>query len=324
MGGGRIPRPAPAPGSRSPDGNRGEFEFGVVKTVRDSFGFIRLLSRNGPDLFFHASEVLERNGIDDLRVNDEVKFVVREAVPGAGPRDKDGKANALMVRRLSEEDRRPVVVDEGLVGKVVRGLRGRTKMDSYGGRISFMHPQNEPGDDDKPVIDDDEFPALGGGPAPPAPAKKDPEPSTEAPRERSIEFEGADLDDSCPRLKVGDTVVFDVIENRFDGRRRPDRIRLSRRQTDDDNDAKKKEHSKGGSSSYAVTDAEGRHARSHREAHPVVRFHPQGWREARGDQVRGRVRRQEAPEPVLPLHQPGSTNPRGRPAGGRRRLVPRR
>ena len=259
MGGGRIPRPAPAPGSRSPDGNRGEFEFGVVKTVRDSFGFIRLLSRNGPDLFFHASEVLERNGIDDLRVNDEVKFVVREAVPGAGPRDKDGKANALMVRRLSEEDRRPVVVDEGLVGKVVRGLRGRTKMDSYGGRISFMHPQNEPGADDDDVIDDDEFPALGGGPAPAAPAKKDPEPSTEAPRERSIEFEGADLDDSCPRLKVGDTVVFDVIENRFDGRRRPDRIKLSRRQTDDDNDAKKKEHSKGDSSSYAVTDAEGRH-----------------------------------------------------------------
>ena len=85
MGGGRIPRPVPAPRSRSPDGNRGEFEFGVVKTVRDSFGFVRLLSRNGPDLFFHASEVLERNGIDDLRVNDEVKFVVREAFPGAGP-----------------------------------------------------------------------------------------------------------------------------------------------------------------------------------------------------------------------------------------------
>ena len=260
-GGGRIPRPAPAPRSRSPDGNRGEFEFGVVKTVRDSFGFVRLLSRNGPDLFFHASEVLERNGIDDLRVNDEVKFVVREAIPGAGPRDKDGKANALMVQRLSEEDRRPVVVDEGLVGKVVRGLRGRTKMDSYGGRISFMHPQNKPSDDDKPVVDDDEFPALGGGPAPTAPAKakKDPEPSpAEAPpRERSIEFEGADLDDSCPRLKVGDTVVFDVIENRFDGRRRPDRIRLSRRQTDDEKDAGRG-GSSGDSPSFAVTDAEGR------------------------------------------------------------------
>lgn len=262
-GGGRIPRPAPAPRSRSPDGNRGEFEFGVVKTVRDSFGFVRTLSRNGPDLFFHASEVLERNGIDDLRVNDEVKFVVREAVPGAGPRDKDGKANALMVQRLSEEDRRPVVVDESLVGKVVRGLRGRTKMDSYGGRISFMHPQNKPSDDDKPVVDDDEFPALGGGPAPPAPAKakKDPEPSpAEAPpRERSIEFEGADLDDSCPRLKVGDTVVFDVIENRFDGRRRPDRIRLSRRQTDsDDRKDDKKDGSSANASSHAVTDAEGR------------------------------------------------------------------
>lgn len=262
-GGGRIPRPAPAPRSRSPDGNRGEFEFGVVKTVRDSFGFVRTLSRNGPDLFFHASEVLERNGIDDLRVNDEVKFVVREAIPGAGPRDKDGKANALMVQRLSEEDRRPVVVDESLVGKVVRGLRGRTKMDSYGGRISFMHPQNKPSDDDKPVVDDDEFPALGGGPAPPAPAKakKDPEPSpAEAPpRERSIEFEGADLDDSCPRLKVGDTVVFDVIENRFDGRRRPDRIRLSRRQTDsDERKDDKKDGSSAAASSHAVTDAEGR------------------------------------------------------------------
>ena len=259
MGGGRIPRPVPAPRSRSPDGNRGEFEFGVVKTVRDSFGFVRLLSRNGPDLFFHASEVLERNGIDDLRVNDEVKFVVREAIPGAGPRDKDGKANALMVQRLSEEDRRPVVVDEGLVGKVVRGLRGRTKMDSYGGRISFMHPQNKPGDDDKPLVNDDEFPALGGGPAPaPAKAKKDHEPSPEAPpRERSIEFEGADLDDSCPRLKVGDTVVFDVIENRFDGRRRPDRIRLSRRQTDDEKDAGRG-GSSGDSPSFAVTDAEGR------------------------------------------------------------------
>ena len=262
-GGGRIPRPAPAPRSRSPDGNRGEFEFGVVKTVRDSFGFVRTLSRNGPDLFFHASEVLERNGIDDLRVNDEVKFVVREAIPGAGPRDKDGKANALMVQRLSEEDRRPVVVDESLVGKVVRGLRGRTKMDSYGGRISFMHPQNKPSDDDKPVVDDDEFPALGGGPAPTAPAKakKDPEPSpAEAPpRERSFEFEGADLDDSCPRLKVGDIVVFDVIENRFDGRRRPDRIRLSRRQTDsDERKDDKKDGSSADASSHAVTDAEGR------------------------------------------------------------------
>ena len=109
-----------------------------------------------------------------------------------------------------------------------------------------MHPQNEPGDDViDDVIDDDEFPALGGTPAPAAPAKKDhPEPSAgTTPRERSIEFEGADLDDSCPRLKVGDTVVFDVIENRFDGRRRPDRIKLSRRQTDDEKDAKKKEHS---------------------------------------------------------------------------------
>ena len=132
-------------------------------------------------------------------------------------------------------------------------------MDSYGGRISFMHPQNKPGDDDKPLVNDDEFPALGGGPAPaPAKAKKDHEPSPEAPpRERSIEFEGADLDDSCPRLKVGDTVVFDVIENRFDGRRRPDRIRLSRRQTDDEKDAGRG-GSSGDSPSFAVTDAEGR------------------------------------------------------------------
>ena len=260
MGGGaRVPRPAPAPRSRSPSdkGTRDGFEFGVVKTVRDSFGFVRLLSRNGPDLFFHASEVMERNGIDDLRVNDEVKFVVREAVPGAAPRDKDGKANALNVQRLSEEDRRPVVVDASLVGTVRRGLRGRTKMDSYGGRISFMYPQS-PGDapGGTKVVNDDEFPALGGAPATPVADTKDGNSkSGETPREKSIEFEGADLDDSCPKLKPGDTVVFDVIENRFDGRRRPDRIKLSQRQEQKDAD---KNDKKGDAASFAVTDSEGR------------------------------------------------------------------
>ena len=276
MGGGaRVPRPAPAPRSRSPadKGTRDGFEFGVVKTVRDSFGFVRLLSRNGPDLFFHASEVMERNGIDDLRVNDEVKFVVREAVPGAAPRDKDGKANALNVQRLSEEDRRPVVVDASLVGTVRRGLRGRTKMDSYGGRISFMYPQS-PGDapGGTKVVNDDEFPALGGAPAAPvADAKDGNSKSGETPREKSIEFEGADLDDSCPKLKPGDTVVFDVIENRFDGRRRPDRIKLSQRAQDEKTRQERQEgrrrfvrrHRLGGS-----------RARSRREAHAVVRFHP--------------------------------------------------
>jgi hypothetical protein len=122
-----------------------------------------------------------------------------------------------------------------------------------------MYPQS-PGDapEGTKVVNDDEFPALGGAPAAPVADTKDGNSkSGETPREKSIEFEGADLDDSCPKLKPGDTVVFDVIENRFDGRRRPDRIKLSQR-AQDEKDKKDKNDKKSDAASFAVTDSEGR------------------------------------------------------------------
>ena len=57
--------------------NDREWEYGVVVTLRDAFGFVKGFKRgSGPQLFFHASEV-RGSGIASLRAGDEVKFVAR-------------------------------------------------------------------------------------------------------------------------------------------------------------------------------------------------------------------------------------------------------
>ena len=42
----------------------------------------------------------------------------------------------------------------------------------------------------------------------------------------SLEFAGSDLDESCPRLREGDRVAFDIVEHRFTGERRAAGIRF--------------------------------------------------------------------------------------------------
>ena len=134
------------------------WEYGAIATLRDSFGFVRRHHKPGPQLFFHASEVSE--GIATLKPGDDVRFVLREAVPGAGARDRESKPNATRVEKVNADEMRPVVKRAAVVGEVVRALRGKTKLESYGGRISF---QIGSGDAPAAGLDDDAFPALGGG-----------------------------------------------------------------------------------------------------------------------------------------------------------------
>ena len=169
------------------------WEYGVVVTLRDAFGFVKGFKRgSGPQLFFHASEV-RGSGIASLRAGDEVKFVAREPAPGARPGDRDGKANALDVTALTEGDRAPIVLAKGACGTVARALRGRTKADAYGGRVAVA--ATEMAADEK-------------------------KPSDEGTATTTHEFSGKDLAESCPRLREGDVVSFDLVEHKFTGERR--------------------------------------------------------------------------------------------------------
>ena len=201
--------------------------YGVVVTLRDSYGFVRCYNRPGPQLFFHASEVLDGD-IRDLRAGDECKFFIRDPAPGSNPRDKDGKSTATRLAPLTAEDRAPKVVAEGVEGTVVRALRGRTKMDSYGGRVSFAAKAEDDDEkratDKKRAADADDTPsklaAVGNDTPSKLAAAGAREPSA------SLEFAGSDLDESCPRLREGDRVAFDIVEHRFTGERRAAGIRF--------------------------------------------------------------------------------------------------
>jgi cold shock CspA family protein len=189
-----------------------EWEYGVVVTLRDAFGFVKGFKRgSGPQLFFHASEV-RGGGINSLRAGDEVKFVAREPAPGSRPGDRDGKANALDVTALTAEDREPNVLKRDVLGTVKRALRGRTKLDAYGGRVAvsvssqdFTARETE----QTKESEDDE--------------KNDDAGTTTTPSlasEEMYEFSGKDLADSCPRLREGDVVSFDLVEHKFTGEKR--------------------------------------------------------------------------------------------------------
>ena len=202
-----------SPGNVHQGGNSNEWEYGVVVTVRDSFGFVRGFKRQGPQLFFHASEVRGR-GIDDLCAGDEVKYIAREAAAGSRPSDRDGKANALDVTMLTDEDKAPIILAKAVEGTIVRALRGRTKMDSYGGRVEIAKSAlagdasgdgGDGGEGEGDTSKDSEGTAE----------KSSPKPTTEI-----LEFTGKDLSDSCPRLKDGDVVSFDLVEHKFTGERR--------------------------------------------------------------------------------------------------------
>ena len=223
-------------GSRG--GDAGEVTYGVVVTLRDSYGFVRCYNRPGPQLFFHASEVLDGD-IRDLRAGDECKFFIRDPAPGSNPRDKDGKSTATRLAPLTAEDRAPKVVAEGVEGTVVRALRGRTKMDSYGGRVSFAAKAEDDDEnraaDKKRAADADDTPsklaAVGNDtPSQLAAAGNDTPSKLAAAGARepsaSLEFAGSDLDESCPRLREGDRVAFDIVEHRFTGERRAAGIRF--------------------------------------------------------------------------------------------------
>jgi len=182
-----------------------EWEYGVVVTLRDAFGFVKGFKRgSGPQLFFHASEV-RGGGINSLRTGDEVKFVARDPAPGSRPGDRDGKANALDVTALTSLDREPNVLKRDVLGTVKRALRGRTKLDAYGGRVAVARETEQT----KEAEDDDD--------------EKNDEGTTTTPSlasEEMYEFSGKDLADSCPRLREGDVVSFDLVEHKFTGEKR--------------------------------------------------------------------------------------------------------
>ena len=204
---------SPASARRSGDA---PWEYGVVVTLRDAFGFVKGFKRgSGPQLFFHASEV-RGGGIASLRAGDEVKFVAREPAPGSRPGDRDGKANALDVTALTAEDRAPNVLARDVQGTVARALRGRTKADAYGGRIAVARVQ---------VSAEEKTSEEGTRKSPKdTPSPKDDDVSSEKshpPGTSEIhEFSGKDLADSCPRLREDDVVSFTLVEHKFTGERR--------------------------------------------------------------------------------------------------------
>ena len=185
---------SPASARRSGDA---PWEYGVVVTLRDAFGFVKGFKRgSGPQLFFHASEV-RGGGIASLRAGDEVKFVAREPAPGSRPGDRDGKANALDVTALTAEDRAPNVIARDVQGTVARALRGRTKADAHGGRIAVARESTTAAH-----VGDDVFSEKG------------------YPTHEIHQFSGKDLADSCPRLREDDVVSFTLVEHKFTGERR--------------------------------------------------------------------------------------------------------
>ena len=178
-------------------GGDAPWEYGVVVTLRDAFGFVKGFKRgSGPQLFFHASEV-RGGGIASLRAGDEVKFVAREPAPGSRPGDRDGKANALDVTALTAEDRAPNVIARDVQGTVARALRGRTKADAHGGRIAVARDRTSAAH-----VGDDVFSEKG------------------YPTHEIHQFSGKDLADSCPRLREDDVVSFTLVEHKFTGERR--------------------------------------------------------------------------------------------------------
>lgn len=128
-------------------------EQGTVVSVRDSFGFIRCVDREG-QLFFHVSELVDdecmplpmhlRKMTMTALVNlgDEVAFKV---IAAASTND-GAKPNAIQVRRLPpgtiRANREVAIECEQVKGKVVRELRGvkasagRTST-GYGGVVSY-------------------------------------------------------------------------------------------------------------------------------------------------------------------------------------------
>lgn len=204
--------------ARSPpvnDPSPGDWEYGVVVTVRDSFGFVRGFNRQGPQLFFHASEV-RGVSLDQLRAGDEVKFVAMEPAVGSRPSDRDGKANALHVTILTVEDKAPTVLKHAVEGTIVRGLRGRTKHDSYGGRVRIDSVTTET---KNAAADTNQDTVIADPENDPSTDTKNDKASTEPAGKPAsfeiLEFSGKDLADSCPRLKEGDVVVFDLVEHKF-------------------------------------------------------------------------------------------------------------
>ena len=206
--------------------------YGEVVTIKESFGFVRCHGKwSGPQLFFHATEVME-GGIHDLRVGDDVKFTVRE---GGG---REGKPNAIGLSRVTEEDRVPTVLARGVQGRVVRALRGQTtKAMAYGGRIAFTLPEGAAGGDGCHVADgrpamndaaaaaaDDDDAKAADPPPPPSRPGGGPvaatNPNDPRPDEATVDFLGVHLADRCPRLKTQDAVTFDVVADRFTGKRR--------------------------------------------------------------------------------------------------------
>jgi len=63
--------------------------IGTIKTVKDTFGFIRPAAgqpASGVDLFFHSSDVEGALDFDHLTPGDAVEFEVLTPAPERGPR----------------------------------------------------------------------------------------------------------------------------------------------------------------------------------------------------------------------------------------------
>eukprot|EP00898_Chlorokybus_atmophyticus_P007037 jgi/Chlat1/7334/Chrsp59S06970 len=173
-------------------------EHGVVVTVRDSYGFIRGVSRN-EELFFHVSEVLDmpeaehgarRADLSEvIQAGDEVEFKVTE------PLNKNGRPNAKHIKVLPKgtiEVEEPK--GEHLHGFIERELRGgqRSRRDAYGGRIAY-HTLAPPG------LANDDFNASADSAT------------------ASVTFDGGDVRDQNVRLGVGDEVEFMLVADRRTG-----------------------------------------------------------------------------------------------------------
>ena len=256
-------------------------------TLRDAFGFVKGFKRGGgPQLFFHSSEV-RGGGIASLRAGDEVKFVAREPAPGSRPGDRDDRANALDVTPLTEEDRAPIVLARGARGTVARALRGRTKADAYGGRVAVEPGVAELAADEKPS-------ATGTATAP-------------SPKDATFEFSGKDLADSCPRLREGDVVAFDLIEHGFTGERRLADVTLvergGARRPGSAAAAREGETNDGGAPAEKARDAPGGRAPDGRETGRVEKLTPSyGFIRKIGGRLDDEARTRVAPNPSLFFH----------------------
>ena len=202
-------------------------EYGVVASVKDGkYAFIHCAEREGPELFFHLSDLTEPSS--GIQRGDEVSFVVCcDAVPDSQQPPQSQRYFAKRVSRLQPgtvsfervDERGVRGVIEAELKKPNRGARG---VEGYGGRIRRSAAANGTNSGSERERESSHGAAADGFSSSSSSGADESQPSLAL----SLEFAERDLLDWPCLPAVGDIASFDVFTEKRSNRQGATAVRL--------------------------------------------------------------------------------------------------